>query len=451
MTHRTGIQIVESFFAAATAFDMDAAFAHFTDDIEYQNVPLPPDRGRKYVERTLRAFMKVANVFEVKMHHIAETEGVVLTERTDILRGPLLDTEFWVCGTFVIRGERIAVWRDRFDVGQVTSQMLTSPLRKLARRAGPPHRSSPGLEPAPFFVGRSAVLDTESSEIAWYDVGIGTAWHLVGDAPEALAERWVPDASQFRLLSDRSVVIVDARSVHVHPDVVLESELAVEMVNGTTSEDLWVVADGRASIRRCRLDAAGTTSCEDIPAADAERFCVASDGAVYFASDTSLWRHDVVTTTVGSLSEPLQAIRCTDDGLLGWGVHTIVWELSDGLRSYDAPAPTTVTAADRPGDDVFVSTREQEQPPPSGERGAVLGCETIVTTPCEGVYGPPGFEPWSQYVLTRVVEPSSGPARELAHQDCVPPAECWRDTIREIAVDRARVLLLGTSAWSLPL
>lgn len=133
---RSGIQIVESFLAAATAMDLEAAFAHFTDDIEYQNVPLPPDRGRARVERTLRRFMKVATVFEVTMHHIAETDGVVLTERTDVLRGPWLDTEFWVCGTFVIRDGKIAVWRDRFDVGQVTAQLLGSPVRKLARRVG---------------------------------------------------------------------------------------------------------------------------------------------------------------------------------------------------------------------------------------------------------------------------------------------------------------------------
>jgi limonene-1,2-epoxide hydrolase len=133
---RSGIQIVEAFLAAATRLDMDAAFAYLADDIEYQNVPLPPDRGRKNVERTLRAFMKVANVFEVKMHHIAEADGVVLTERTDTLRGPLLDTEFWVCGTFIIRDGRIAVWRDRFDVGQVTAQILLSPLRKVARGVG---------------------------------------------------------------------------------------------------------------------------------------------------------------------------------------------------------------------------------------------------------------------------------------------------------------------------
>lgn len=88
---------------------------------------------RTCFERTLRALLMVANVFEVEMHHNAENNGVVLTERTDILRGPLLDTEFWVCGTFVIRDGLIAVWRDRSDVGQVTGQILTSPLRKLAR------------------------------------------------------------------------------------------------------------------------------------------------------------------------------------------------------------------------------------------------------------------------------------------------------------------------------
>lgn len=133
---RTGIEIVESFFAAATALDFDRAFAHFTDDIEYQNVPLPPDRGRRKVERTLRTFLAVTSRFEVIIHNIAERDGVVLTERTDILRGALLDTEFWCDGTFVIRDGRIAVWRDRFDVLQVGSQIALSPLRKLARAAG---------------------------------------------------------------------------------------------------------------------------------------------------------------------------------------------------------------------------------------------------------------------------------------------------------------------------
>jgi limonene-1,2-epoxide hydrolase len=132
----TGIEIVESFFAASQAMDMERAFAFFADDVVYQNVPLPPDRGRAAVERTLRRFTRVATYFEVRMHHIAEHDGVVLTERTDILRGPLIDLEFWCDGTFEIRDGKIAVWRDRFDVGLVTAQLLASPMRKIARRAG---------------------------------------------------------------------------------------------------------------------------------------------------------------------------------------------------------------------------------------------------------------------------------------------------------------------------
>ncbi len=61
---------------------------------------------------------------------------VVAQRIPDVLRGPLLDTDFWVCGTFVIREGKIAVWRDRFDMAQVSGQVLASPLRKLARVAG---------------------------------------------------------------------------------------------------------------------------------------------------------------------------------------------------------------------------------------------------------------------------------------------------------------------------
>jgi limonene-1,2-epoxide hydrolase len=36
--------------------DIDAALALCTDDVVYQNVPLPPARGRKAFEQQLRFF-----------------------------------------------------------------------------------------------------------------------------------------------------------------------------------------------------------------------------------------------------------------------------------------------------------------------------------------------------------------------------------------------------------
>lgn len=136
MTSSDDIRTVEAFLDAMKAFDMERASALMADDIVYQNVPLPADRGRDAVVRTLQGFTRFVTHFDVVMHHIAERDGVVLTERTDTLRGPLVDMEFWVCGTFVVRDGKIASWTDRFDLATVVGQMFLGPLRRLFRRKG---------------------------------------------------------------------------------------------------------------------------------------------------------------------------------------------------------------------------------------------------------------------------------------------------------------------------
>jgi limonene-1,2-epoxide hydrolase len=129
------IAVVESFFAAFVAKDLERALAHMTDDVIYQNVPFPPDRGKAAVRRTCQAFGYFVNEFEVQMRHIAERDGVVLTERTDVLIGPLFYLDIQVCGTFQLRDGRIAVWRDYFDLAATTAKLLVSPIRSLMRRA----------------------------------------------------------------------------------------------------------------------------------------------------------------------------------------------------------------------------------------------------------------------------------------------------------------------------
>ena len=119
---------------ALERFDVERARAFMDEEIVYQNVPMKPDRGVEATLRTLRRFMRFADTFEVRMHNIAENDGVVLTERTDILRGPMLDMEFWVCGTFEVRDGAITLWRDYADGTQFVLQALTSPVRKLLRR-----------------------------------------------------------------------------------------------------------------------------------------------------------------------------------------------------------------------------------------------------------------------------------------------------------------------------
>lgn len=111
--------VVLAFLGHLEDGDMDAAFDLLADDAVYQNVPLPADRGKPAVERTLRRMMAAGSGFRVEYHNIAAEGPVVLTERTDVLsvgNGRFkLDAAFWVCGTFEVHDGRITLWRDRFD------------------------------------------------------------------------------------------------------------------------------------------------------------------------------------------------------------------------------------------------------------------------------------------------------------------------------------------------
>jgi limonene-1,2-epoxide hydrolase len=128
------IAVVEAFFDAFRRLDTDGALALMADDIVYQNVPFPADRGKPAVARTLKAFSRFVTGFQVEMRHIAARDGVVLTERVDILTGPLLLLDLPVCGTLEVRDGRIALWRDYFDLAGASAKLLVSPIRALLAR-----------------------------------------------------------------------------------------------------------------------------------------------------------------------------------------------------------------------------------------------------------------------------------------------------------------------------
>jgi limonene-1,2-epoxide hydrolase len=106
---------VSAFLAALERLDVEAALNLVADDVVYQNVPLPPARGRAAFERQLRWMVRYSTGFEARTHHLAADGPVVLTERTDVLRSGAWEAEFWVCGTFEVRDGRIVLWRDYFD------------------------------------------------------------------------------------------------------------------------------------------------------------------------------------------------------------------------------------------------------------------------------------------------------------------------------------------------
>ncbi len=130
-TSQSPIDVVQSFLHALEAGNLDRAALYLADDVVYQNVPLPADHGKERVLRTLKLFQRFVTKFEVKMRNIAVRDSVVLTERTDILSGPFVYLDIWVCGTFEVKDGRIALWRDYFDLAETTAKLVTGPVRKF--------------------------------------------------------------------------------------------------------------------------------------------------------------------------------------------------------------------------------------------------------------------------------------------------------------------------------
>ncbi|MCC5951451.1 MAG: nuclear transport factor 2 family protein [Acidimicrobiia bacterium] len=109
------IAVVLGFLAALERLDVDGAAELLDESVVYQNVPLPPARGRTATVGQLQSFMRFSDGFEVVTHNIAANGPVVLTERTDVFVIGGGRASFWVCGTFEVHDGKITLWRDRFD------------------------------------------------------------------------------------------------------------------------------------------------------------------------------------------------------------------------------------------------------------------------------------------------------------------------------------------------
>ena len=131
------VEVVRAFLAALEALDVDAALALTSDEIVYQNVPLPPARGRAAFEQQIRFLEKYCTGFEAEIHRIATDGNAVMTERTDALIKDDFRAAFWVDGTFEVVDGRITVWRDRFDwLTVIVAVVAAVPRALLARFRG---------------------------------------------------------------------------------------------------------------------------------------------------------------------------------------------------------------------------------------------------------------------------------------------------------------------------
>ncbi len=116
-------EVVAAFIAAIEQRDIDAALAHLAPDCEYDNVPMSKALGHEAVRAVLGPFVQGATAVEFKVLRQAAAGRVVLNERLDRFEVNGRWIEIPVAGVWEVEGGKIALWRDYFDLAQLTSQM----------------------------------------------------------------------------------------------------------------------------------------------------------------------------------------------------------------------------------------------------------------------------------------------------------------------------------------
>lgn len=140
-------EVVEAFLAAMADGDVETAAALVADDILYVNVGLPAVRGRHQMARVFALLDRPGADFEVYLHAIAADGPTVLTERTDVLVAGRLRMQFWVCGRFDVHDGRITLWRDAFDVVDITRSLVRGLVAAVVPGLAPTVPSGPGDAP----------------------------------------------------------------------------------------------------------------------------------------------------------------------------------------------------------------------------------------------------------------------------------------------------------------
>lgn len=122
MPEQTAQAVVEEFIDAWNRMDFDAIIGALDRDVLYHNIPLKPLQGREAVRDYLQEAWRFESV-DWQTINIAVAGNIVLTERIDnfVINGTHVSLP--VMGTFEIVDNRIAAWRDYFDLASYKAQL----------------------------------------------------------------------------------------------------------------------------------------------------------------------------------------------------------------------------------------------------------------------------------------------------------------------------------------
>jgi len=117
---------VRDFIAKWESRDVEGIMAAFSDDPFYHNIPMEPLTSKAAIRGFIEPFLTPVTGVEWTVNFIAEdAAGVVLTERVDAFEFGDKRIALPVMGTFEFDGDKIARWRDYFDLREFENQMAS--------------------------------------------------------------------------------------------------------------------------------------------------------------------------------------------------------------------------------------------------------------------------------------------------------------------------------------
>jgi limonene-1,2-epoxide hydrolase len=119
----SALETVNAFLVAAAKRDYDTALPLLTDDVEYQNMPIAPVKGRAAVKEQLEMLLAMGTDSEWKVLREVAAGDTVMNERVDRFQINGQWADLPVMGVFVLRDGLIAEWRDYFDLQTIMGQL----------------------------------------------------------------------------------------------------------------------------------------------------------------------------------------------------------------------------------------------------------------------------------------------------------------------------------------
>lgn len=118
-------QLVRDFCQAWADADFDAVVEFFTEDGIYHNIPVDPMVGHEAIRMMIDGFVAGLKIVEFRIDNMVSKGPMVVTERVDIFEKPDGgEVSLPVLGIFEFEGDKIAKWREYFDLNQFMAQAM---------------------------------------------------------------------------------------------------------------------------------------------------------------------------------------------------------------------------------------------------------------------------------------------------------------------------------------